>query len=141
MALLSLLGKALGVVADTLGGSKSAKAVKIVQDAIAGNPELKQSLAELEAKERSEIREMFKAEMQSEDPFVRRVRPGILWVVAGIVAINFGLLPIINAFITGFGGMPIVLDYPDLPEPVYWMMSTMYLGYAGARSFDKMKKK
>lgn len=140
--MLGIIGKVLSIVTDTFGVTSSAgKAIETVKKAITSNPEIEKQIAELEMKERESIRDLFKAEMQSEDSFVRRVRPGALWVAVGVIAINFGLLPIVNTIITAFGVTAIVINYPALPEPIYYLIGTMYLGYSTARSYDKDKRK
>ena len=138
---MSIFTKLLGVVTDTIGITNSASdAVKTIKEAIAGNPELQSKIEELEFAERKGIQDLIKAEMQSADPFVRRVRPAIIWICGGVIAINFGLLPITNSIIAAFGGTPLILIYPELPEPIYWLIGGMFTGYAGARSYDKKKK-
>ena len=139
---MSIFGKLLGVVTDTLGiTDKGSVAVKNIMEAVAGNPALSQKLEELELQERRDIRDLYKVELGSSDKFVRRVRPAALWMGITIMGINFGLLPILNAILAGFGVEPVVLVYPELPEPIYWLITTIYLGYTGARTMDKKNGK
>jgi len=73
-------------------------------------------------------------EAKSDDPWVRRARPTFLWLMYAILIINFGVIPLINAG-TGSDLKPI-----DLPEKLYWLFGSGYLGYTGARGWDKMIK-
>ena len=83
------------------------------------------------------------AEAQSSDPWTSRARPSFLYVVYIIIlsAIPMGFL---HAFSpetatnvsTGFKSW---LD--AIPEPMWYLFGSGYLGYAGARSFDKRKAK
>ena len=83
------------------------------------------------------------AEAKSSDPWTSRARPSFLYVVYIIIlsAIPMGFL---HAFSpetatnvsTGFKSW---LD--AIPEPMWYLFGSGYLGYAGARSFDKRKAK
>lgn len=82
------------------------------------------------------------AEAQSEDPWTSRARPTFLYVMYALILLCFG------AGIVG-------IWFPDhvttaaqnfanllgaLPEQLWWLFGTGYLGYTGARSFDKARR-
>ena len=148
MALLDLLGKGLTVVGSLLGGdSKVNEAVNTVAAAIAGDPKVQEQIKQLEVEERKlwiqeneSIRQLFQVEAKSEDAFVRRARPAMLWLVFALLAVNFGLLPIVNAFTVAFGGDAITFAFPELPEQLYWLIGSLFGLYTGARSWDKRTK-
>lgn len=79
------------------------------------------------------------AEAQSADPWTSRARPSFLYVMYTIIlmAIPMGVLsafePVIAERIAA--GMKAWLD--AIPEELYWLFGTGYLGYTGFRSFDK----
>jgi hypothetical protein len=79
------------------------------------------------------------AEAQSADPWTSRARPSFLYVmyVMILMSIPMGVLsafaPEIAARIAG--GMKSWLA--AMPEELYWLFGTGYLGYAGFRSYDK----
>jgi hypothetical protein len=81
------------------------------------------------------------AEARSADPFTSRARPMFLYVMYTIIASCF------------FGGI-VGIWYPEhvaaaavniqdllaaIPEPMWWLFGSGYLGYTGMRTVDKMK--
>jgi hypothetical protein len=73
------------------------------------------------------------------DAFVRRSRPTFLYIMYGVV-IAGALLAIFSAFNPG-AASTITKTFDDffrgLPDSLYWLFGSAYLGYSGARSFDK----
>jgi len=134
---MSFIKKALGLIGEVTGISS----VGDVLTAIKGNPELEKKLADLELEEANNVRELFKAEVQQEDKFVKRARPALLWLVAGIITMNFVLLPLANTIAGYFGYIPITLTFPALPEPVYWLIGSIFGFYTGGRTYEKVKGK
>jgi len=78
-------------------------------------------------------------EAKSDDPFVRRARPMFLYLMYIIIAFNFILVPILHMGIELWGKTPFT-PLP-IPEEIYWLFGSGYLGYAGARTWDKIKGK
>lgn len=78
-------------------------------------------------------------EAQSGDPWTSRARPSFLYVVYAYVlgAVPMGVLywvdPVASASVTD--GVRLWLG--SIPEPMWWLFGAGYLGYSGARSFDK----
>ncbi|HEU0309855.1 MAG TPA: holin family protein [Sphingomicrobium sp.] len=81
------------------------------------------------------------AEAQSADPWTSRARPSFLYVMYAMIlwAIPMGLIAAVNpAMALGIGnGMTAYLR--GLPEELYALFGTGYLGYTAARTWGKMK--
>jgi hypothetical protein len=81
------------------------------------------------------------AEAQSSDPWTSRARPSFLYVMYTLIlwAIPMGLIAAINPKLAlGIGnGMTSYLR--GLPEELYMLFGTGYLGYTAARSWGKTK--
>ena len=81
------------------------------------------------------------AEAQSADPWTSRARPSFLYVMYAMIlwAIPMGLIAAINpSMALGIGnGMTAYLR--GLPEELYALFGTGYLGYTAARTWGKMK--
>ncbi|MBT4989630.1 MAG: hypothetical protein HOM96_03745 [Rickettsiales bacterium] len=82
------------------------------------------------------------AEAKSQDKWTSRARPSFLYVIYIIIlsAIPFGIVSVISpdvatAFQAGFKNW---LD--SIPKDVWTLFTLGYLGYAGARSYDKNKQ-
>lgn len=80
-------------------------------------------------------------EAQSADPWTSRARPSFLYVMYAMIlwAIPMGLIAAANpAMALGIGnGMTAYLR--GLPEELYALFGTGYLGYTAARTWGKMK--
>ena len=81
------------------------------------------------------------AEARSADPWTSRARPSFLYVMYALIlwAIPMGLIAAVNpAMALGIGkGMTAYLR--GLPEELYALFGTGYLGYTAARTWGKMK--
>jgi holin (3TMs family) len=81
------------------------------------------------------------AEAQSTDPWTSRARPSFLYVMYVMIlwAIPMGLIAAVNPDMAlGIGnGMTAYLR--GLPEELYALFGTGYLGYTAARTWGKMK--
>ncbi|KKL08132.1 hypothetical protein LCGC14_2578940 [marine sediment metagenome] len=144
---MSIFSKALDIVGDVTGLSSVKDAAKTLIGALSSNPEAEAKMKafeleqmKIELQDNASLRDLYKAEVQSDDKFVKRARPAMLWLCFGILAVNFGLIPIINAITLSFGGSEITVNYPDLPDNVYFTITSIFGLYAGARSWDKYKK-
>jgi len=83
------------------------------------------------------------AEANSSDPWTSRARPSFLYVIYTLIlfSIPMGFLfafkpEIADAVIQGFNGW-----LAAIPDSLYALFGAGYLGYAGARTVDKMKSK
>ena len=133
---MSFITKALETIGDITGLKNP---VKTILNAIKGDPELDKQLKQLELEESNNIRDLYKAEVQTEDKFVRRARPALLWLTFAIIAMNFVILPLFNTFASYFGHTPITFVFPDLPTEVYWLIGSIFGFYTGARTTEKLK--
>jgi hypothetical protein len=81
------------------------------------------------------------AEAQSTDPWTSRARPSFLYVIYAMIlwAIPMGLIAAIrpDAAANIATGMNAYLN--GLPEPLYALFGTGYLGYTAARSWGKAR--
>lgn len=81
------------------------------------------------------------AEAQSSDPWTSRARPSFLYVMYVIIlwAIPMGLIAAVRpqAALEIAAGMNAYLG--GLPEPLYALFGTGYLGYTVARQWGKVK--
>ena len=74
---------------------------------------------------------VLKAEAESPDPWVRRARPTFLYIMYAVLVFNFILVPVFQLFINQ-PIAPIIL-----PADLYYLFGAGFLGYVGARSWDK----
>ncbi len=133
MALLESLIGPIASLIDKLIPDKEARAkAKLELIALEGTQELKAIEARLAA---------IVAEANSKDPWTSRARPSFLYVmyVLLLTALPMGVLA---AFSPGTAkdiasGMNAYLA--GLPEPLYALFGTGYLGYTAARQWGKVK--
>ncbi len=84
-----------------------------------------------------------KAEAASADPWTSRARPSFLYVFYFILLALVVLAPLVG--ITNPEGMSsffanVKLGFEAIPEALWWTFSAGYLGYTGARTFEKRGK-
>ncbi len=81
------------------------------------------------------------AEANSNDPWTSRARPSFLYVMYALLlwAIPMGLISAVQPDMATAiaGGMSAYLN--GIPEPLYVLFGTGYLGYTAARSWGKAK--
>jgi hypothetical protein len=83
------------------------------------------------------------AEAQSSDPWTSRARPSFLYVVYIIIlsAIPMGILHAVSPETAANIAIGFKAWLAAIPDPMWTLFGAGYLGYAGARSFDKRKAK
>ena len=81
------------------------------------------------------------AEANSADPWTSRARPTFLYVIYGVI-----LLCVMGAIIGIWWPAHVFQAAENLnrllgavPESLWWLFGAGYLGYTGARSFDKWR--
>lgn len=81
------------------------------------------------------------AEAQSNDKWTSRARPSFMYVFYFLLlaSVPMGIVNAISPTVTadiiaGFG-----MWFKAIPEEIYWLFGTGYLGYNAARSYDKRK--
>ena len=81
------------------------------------------------------------ADAQSSDPWTSRARPSFLYVIYVMIlwAIPMGLIAAVRPEVAAniASGMNAYLN--GLPEPLYALFGTGYLGYTAARQWGKVK--
>ncbi len=137
---MSFIKDALSTVGRLTGISTVKDAVETVIGAIKGDPDLEKAMAEIELQRENSIRDLYKAEVTQDDKFVKRARPSLLYLVAVIICANFIVIPLANMIASYFGAAPFVLVYPVLPEPIYYLIGTIFSVYTGGRSWEKVKR-
>lgn len=82
------------------------------------------------------------AEANSEDKWTSRARPSFMYVFYAIIISMTIVAPLMGVFFTDH--MDSFFEnstkgFDAIPEELWWAFSVGYLGYAGARSFEKKK--
>lgn len=127
-----LIGPIASIIDKVIPDPKARDAAKLKLLEMQGSQDMEATRTQLSA---------IVAEAQSADPWTSRARPGFLYVMYALLlwAIPMGL---IGAFRPG-----IAHDIADtmnaylagLPEPLYALFGTGYLGYTAARQWGKIK--
>lgn len=133
MSLVDALIGPLASIIDKIIPDKEARAkAKLELIALEGTQEMKMIEAQLQA---------IVAEANSADPWTSRARPSFLYVmyVLLLAALPMGLLSAFNPAAARdiAAGMNAYLT--GLPEPLYALFGTGYLGYTAARQWGKVK--
>lgn len=128
----SLIGPIAGLIDKIIPDPKARDAAKLELLKLQGTQEMEAVRTQLSA---------IVAEAQSSDPWTRRARPSFLYVMYALLlwAIPMGLIGAVqpdmargiaaamNAYLTG------------IPESLYALFGTGYLGYTAARQWGKIK--
>jgi hypothetical protein len=128
----SLIGPIAGLIDKIIPDPKARDAAKLELLKLQGAQELESVRTQLSA---------IVAEAQSADPWTSRARPSFLYVMYALLlwAIPMGLIaaaaPDMAAHIAA--GMTAYLN--GIPEPLYALFGTGYLGYTAARQWGKAK--
>jgi hypothetical protein len=133
MALIDVLIGPIASIIDKIIPDKEAQArAKLELIALEGTQEMRMIEAQLQA---------IVAEANSKDPWTSRARPSFLYVmyILLLAALPMGVL---SAFSPATArdiaaGMNAYLS--GLPEPLYALFGTGYLGYTAARQWGKVK--
>jgi hypothetical protein len=134
LSLLTQLLPVLGDVLDRVIPDPKAREVAKLQ--------LIQQAQEGKFKEAEQQLSAILAEAQSKDPWTSRARPSFLYVVYLLILMSIPMA-LVHAFnpdlslrlIEGFNGW-----LSAIPESIITLFGVGYLGYTGARSYDKFKK-
>lgn len=82
------------------------------------------------------------AETQSTDPWTRRARPTFMYTFYFLLVALVVVAPVIGAFSPERMTMfftNVKLGFEAIPEALWWTFSAGYLGYSGARAFEKTR--
>jgi len=82
-------------------------------------------------------------EAQSNDKWTSRARPSFLYVMYIIIlaALPMGVLHAFNPEVATSIAQGLQAWLTAIPEPMWYLFGTGYLGYTGARSWDKKRIK
>ena len=133
---MAILETLIGPIADLLD--------KLIPDKVA-RAKAKLELIKLEGTQEMQLIEArlkaIVAEAQSSDPWTSRARPSFLYVMYVMIlwALPMGILAAFNPSAAKeiASGMNAYLN--GLPEPLYALFGTGYLGYTAARQWGKVK--
>lgn len=133
MALLDgLIGPIAGIIDKIVPDPKARDKAKLNLLALQGSQELEQVKTQMAA---------IIAEAQSTDPWTSRARPSFLYVMYALLlwAIPMGLIAAVRPQMAAdiAAGMNAYLS--GIPEPLYALFGTGYLGYTAARSWGKAR--
>jgi len=92
---------------------------------------MEQRAAELVQKDLDGVRKQAMTELRSEDPFVRRARPAIIWTGVAVFVINYIVLPFAG-FVANKAVTPV-----QLPDMFWYTWGTITGGYAFLRTLEK----
>lgn len=133
MAILESLIRPLSKIIDRVIPDKEARErAKLELLQLENSQELKMVEARLSA---------IVAEAQSADPWTSRARPGFLYVMYTLIlfAIPMGLIAAFRPEAADAIGRGMTGYLGALPEPLYALFGTGYLGYTAARQWGKIK--
>ncbi|UIJ45066.1 holin family protein [Sphingomonas cannabina] len=127
-----LIGPVAGLIDKIIPDPKARDAAKLELLKLQGSQEMELVKAQMAA---------VLAEAQSADPWTSRARPSFLYVMYALLlwSIPMGLIAAIRpataeAIAKGMNGY-----LSGIPEPLYTLFATGYLGYTVARQWGKMK--
>ena len=128
----SIIGPVAGLLDKIIPDPRVRDAAKLELLKLQGDQSLDQVRAQLS---------VLVAEAQSADPWTSRARPGFLYVMYALLlwAIPMGLIAAVRPGMAReiAAGMTAYLN--GIPEPLYALFGTGYLGYTVARSWGKAK--
>ncbi len=128
----SIIGPVASLIDKIIPDPKARDAAKLELIKMQGSQEMDALRTQLSA---------IVAEAQSADPWTSRARPSFLYVMYAMIlwAIPMGLLAAVrpDAAAQIAAGMNAYLN--GLPEPLYALFGTGYLGYTAARQWGKAK--
>lgn len=133
MALIESLIGPIASITDKIIPDKEARAkAKLELLTLEGSHELKQIEARLAA---------IVAEANSTDPWTSRARPSFLYVMYAIIlfSLPMGILAAFSPAAAQDIGSGITAYLRGLPEELYALFGTGYLGYTAARQWGKVK--
>ncbi|UUL81628.1 holin family protein [Sphingomonas qomolangmaensis] len=127
-----LIGPLAGLIDKIIPDPKARDAAKLELLRLEGSQEIEAMRARLSA---------IVAEAQSTDPWTSRARPSFLYVMYALFlfAIPMGLLSALSPQIAQSISNGMTAYLRGLPEELYALFGTGYLGYTAARQWGKAK--
>lgn len=128
----TIIGPLAGLIDKVIPDPRARDAAKLELLKLQGSQELEQLRAQLSA---------IVAEAQSPDPWTSRARPGFLYVMYALflLAIPMGLIAAASPATADAIARGITGYLRALPEELYTLFGTGYLGYAAMRQWGKVR--
>lgn len=97
--------------------------------------EMEKELDQLYVQDLQNLRKEVTAELQNQDPYVRRSRPTFNYVFYVIIVLKFVLYPLLEGLFK--------LSIPNIviPDQLWWVFGTGFIGYGYLRTVEKTSKK
>ena len=130
--LTAIMGPLTRVIDKVIPDPEARDRAKLELLKLEGTQELEQVKAQLSA---------IIAEAQSSDPWTSRARPSFLYVMYALLlfSIPMGLLSAWDREVAGRIAEGMTGYLQAIPEPLYVLFGTGYLGYTAARQWGKSK--
>ncbi|MGE5537341.1 MAG: holin family protein [Gemmatimonas sp.] len=117
---------------------------KVIPDPVARERAKVELLKQQQAGELDEIKASLAAiiaEAQSADPWTSRARPTFLYIMYSVIILAFvgGVIGIWAPAHVDRAAANIGKLLAAIPDSLWWLFGAGYLGYTGARSFDKWR--
>ena len=127
----SLIGPIASIIDKIIPDPKARERAKLELLQLEGSQELATIQARLSA---------IVAEAQSPDPWTSRARPSFLYVMYAMIlwSVPMGLIAAFNPETADAIARGITTYLSGLPEPLYTLFGTGYLGYTVARQWGKI---
>ena len=127
-----IVGPIAGIIDKIIPDPKARDEAKLKLLALQGSQDLEQLKAQMAA---------ILAEAQSPDPWTSRARPSFLYVMYALLlwAIPMGLIAAVEPKMAQDIAAGMNAYLAGIPEPLYALFGTGYLGYTAARSWGKAR--
>lgn len=127
-----IIGPIAGLIDKIIPDPKARDAAKLELLKLEGTQELESVRTQLSA---------IVAEAQSPDPWTSRARPSFLYVMYALLlwAIPMGLIGAVQPEMAKGIATGMNAYLAGIPEPLYALFGTGYLGYTAARQWGKIK--
>lgn len=129
---MSLIDGLIGLIDKIIPDPRAREAAKLELLKLQGTQEMERLRVHLSA---------ILAEAQSHDPWTSRARPGFLYVMYALFlwAIPMGVVAAISPHTADAIGAGITGYLRALPDELYTLFGTGYLGYSAMRQWGKIK--
>jgi hypothetical protein len=127
-----IIGPIAGIIDKIIPDPKARDEAKLKLLALQGSQELEQVKTQMAA---------IIAEARSTDPWTSRARPSFLYVMYALLlwAIPMGLIAAVRPQMATDIAAGMNAYLAGIPEPLYALFGTGYLGYTAARSWGKAR--
>lgn len=128
----AILGPVTSIIDKVIPDPKARDAAKLELLRLEGSQELALLQTQLSA---------IVAEAGSADPWTSRARPSFLYVMYALIlfSVPMGMVAAFNPQVALAIGHGMTAYLAALPEPLYALFGTGYLGYTAARQWGKVK--